>query len=154
MQQFSKLGLSNTHKVSKLIKHSGVVSQIVGNKVIVDIQRSSACATCESKTLCTTFNSQTQQITCRSDDYELKTGDRVDVVSERKQSFFAVVFAFVVPLLVFVLAIIICSGIFNVNEGLSAIAAFAAIALYYITLHLFDNKIKSKINFRIEKQNN
>jgi positive regulator of sigma E activity len=57
-------------------------------------------------------------------------------------------------LLLFILTIIIFSEIFNKSEGLSAIAAFAAIALYYIILHFFDNKIKNKITFRIEKQNN
>jgi len=138
-------------KVSKLIKHIGVVSQIIDSDVIVDIQRTSACATCESKAACTTFDSRTQQISCRNDGYNLKIGDSVSVVSERRQSFYAVVVAFAIPLLLFILAIIVCSEIFNVSEGLSAIVAFAAIALYYIVLHLFDNKIKTKINFRIEK---
>lgn len=131
-----------------------MVSQIVDNDVIVDIQRSSACATCESKAACTTLDARTQQISCRNNGYNLKIGDSVSVVSERRQSLLAVVVAFAVPLILFVLAIIVCSEIFNLNEGLSAITAFAIIALYYIVLHLFENKIKNKINFRIEKQIN
>ena len=140
--------------VSKLIKHSGVISQIIGNNVIVDIQRSSACATCESKSVCATLNAQTQQINCLSNDDDLKIGDIVNVVSERRQSVYATVIAFAIPVLLFISSIIICYEAFNLNQGLSAIVAFAAMALYYIVLHRFDNKIKNKINFRIEKQNN
>jgi positive regulator of sigma E activity len=140
--------------VSKLIKHSGVISQIIGNNIVVDIQRSSACANCESKAACATLNAQTQQINCSNDDYELKIGDCVNVVSERRQSMYAIMAVFAIPLLLFILAIIVCSEIFNLNEGLSAIAAFSVIALYYVILHFFDYKIKNKINFRIEKQNN
>lgn len=140
--------------MSKLIKHSGVVSQVNDDYVVIDIQRSSACASCESKSACVTLNTQTQQISCKNDNYELKTGDNVNVVSERKQSLYAIVVALLVPLFLFILTIIICSEIFNLNEGLSAITAFSVIALYYIILHFFDYKIKNKINFRIEKQIN
>ena len=131
-----------------------MISQIIDDYVVVDIQRSSACATCESKSACTTLDARTQQISCQNNGDNLKIGDSVNIVSERKQSFYAVIVAFAIPLLLFILAIIICSEFFKLNEGLSAITAFTAIALYYIVLHLFDNKIKNKINFRIEKQIN
>jgi sigma-E factor negative regulatory protein RseC len=140
--------------VSKLIKHTGVVSQIVGNEIIVDIQRSSACATCESKSMCSTLDMQTQQIKINDDNYNLKTGDTVNVVSERSYSMYAVVIAFVVPLFLLMSTIIVLIEIFGIDEGISALAAIAVIAVYYVVVHFFDYKIKTKIKFRIEKQFN
>jgi sigma-E factor negative regulatory protein RseC len=138
--------------VSKLIKHTGIVSQIVGNDIIVDIERLSACATCESKSACMTLDTQTQQIKCNNDNYSLKIGDTVNVISERSYSMYAIVLAFVVPLLLLMLTIIICTEIFNINDGISALVAIAVVSAYYIILHFFDYKIKTKINFRIENK--
>ncbi|MDR1552251.1 MAG: SoxR reducing system RseC family protein [Prevotellaceae bacterium] len=137
-----------------MIKHTGVVSQIVGNEIIVDIQRSSACATCESKSMCSTLDMQTQQIKINDDNYNLKTGDTVNVVSERSYSMYAVVIAFVVPLFLLMSTIIVLIEIFGIDEGISALAAIAVIAVYYVVVHFFDYKIKTKIKFRIEKQFN
>jgi sigma-E factor negative regulatory protein RseC len=140
--------------VSKLIKHKGVVSQIVGNNIIVDIERSSACAMCESKSMCSALDTKTQQITVSNDNYNVKTGDTVNVVSEHSFGMYAIMLAFVIPLLLLLITIIILTEIFDVNEGISAIAAIVAIAVYYVIVHFFDYKIKTKIKFRIEKQFN
>jgi sigma-E factor negative regulatory protein RseC len=140
--------------VSKLIKHTGVVSQIIDNDIIVDIERSSACATCESKSVCSTLDTQTQQIKISDDNYNLKVGDTVNVVSERSYSMYAVVLAFVVPLLLLMSTIIVLIEVLGVDEGISALAAIAVIAVYYVIVHFFDYKIKTKIKFRIEKQIN
>ncbi|MDR2651654.1 MAG: SoxR reducing system RseC family protein [Prevotellaceae bacterium] len=140
--------------MSKLIKHTGVVSQIIDNDIIVDIERSSACATCESKSVCSTLDTQTQQIKISDDNYNLKVGDTVNVVSERSYSMYAVVLAFVVPLLLLMSTIIVLIEVLGVDEGISALAAIAVIAVYYVIVHFFDYKIKTKIKFRIEKQIN
>ncbi|MDR2065594.1 MAG: SoxR reducing system RseC family protein [Prevotellaceae bacterium] len=140
--------------MSKLIKHTGVVSQIVGNDIIVDMERSSACASCESKSVCLAVDTQTQQIRLTNDNYNLKTGDIVNVILERSYSIYAVALAFAVPLFLLMLTIIIMIEIFNINEGISALAAIAIIAVYYVIIHFLDYKIKTKIKFRIEKQFN
>lgn len=131
-----------------------MVSQIIDNDIIVDIERSSACATCESKSVCSTLDTQTQQIKISDDNYNLKVGDTVNVVSERSYSMYAVVLAFVVPLLLLMSTIIVLIEVLGVDEGISALAAIAVIAVYYVIVHFFDYKIKTKIKFRIEKQIN
>jgi positive regulator of sigma E activity len=140
--------------VSKLIKHTGVVSQIVGNDIIVDMERSSACATCESKSMCSTHDSKTQQIKISNDSYNVKAGDTVNIVSERSLSMYSVLLAFAVPLFLLLATIIILTEMFDVSEGISAFAAIVVIAVYYVIVHFFDYKIKTKIKFRIEKQFN
>jgi sigma-E factor negative regulatory protein RseC len=132
-----------------------VVSQIVGNDIIVDIERSSACASCESKSMCSALDTKTQQIKISNDDnYNVKTGDTVEVVSERSFCMYAIFIAFVVPLFLLLSTIIILTEIFNVNEGISALAAIAAVAVYYVIVHFLNYKIETKIKFRIEKQFN
>ncbi|MDR2293102.1 MAG: SoxR reducing system RseC family protein [Prevotellaceae bacterium] len=140
--------------MSKLIKHTGVVSQIIGNDIIVDIQRSSACAACESKSVCLTLDTQTQQIRINNDNYNLKTGDTVNVVSERSYSMYAVILAFGIPVFLLMSTITILIEVFGINEGISALAAIVAVTVYYFIVHFFDYKIKTKIKFRIEKQFN
>jgi len=135
----------------KLIRHTGVISNIINNDVIVDIQRFSACASCDSKSACSSFDSQTQQIKCKTNDSNLSIGDTVTLVLEHSFGLYAVVLAFVVPLCLFISTIIVCAEVFGVHEGISALAAFAVIAMYYVTIHLFDYKIGKNINFRIEK---
>ncbi|MDR2127046.1 MAG: SoxR reducing system RseC family protein [Prevotellaceae bacterium] len=137
-----------------MIKHKGVVSQIVGNDIIVDIERSSACAACESKSVCLTLDTTTQQVKVCNDSNNFKTGDIVTVISERSYSIYAVVVAFAVPLFLLLSALIIMTELFGINEGISALAAIATISVYYIIVHFFDYKIKTKIKFRIEKQFN
>jgi positive regulator of sigma E activity len=63
---------------------------------------------------------------------------------------YAVVLAFVIPLFLLMAAIIIFIEALGIDEGISALAAIAVIAVYYVIVHFFDYKIKTKIKFRIE----
>ncbi|MDR3227513.1 MAG: SoxR reducing system RseC family protein [Prevotellaceae bacterium] len=141
-------------KTTQLIQHTGTVSTINDNEIIVDIERLSACATCESKSVCMTLNSKIQQIKCKNEGYDLKTGDIVTLKLKRSFGFYAATIAFIIPLFLFISTIIIFNETLEINEGMSSLAAFAVIALYYIIIHFFDYKISKKINFRIEKQIN
>ncbi|MDR0833484.1 MAG: SoxR reducing system RseC family protein [Candidatus Symbiothrix sp.] len=136
--------------MSQLIRHTGIVSAIVDDEIIVDIQRMSACATCESKSMCQSLDSQTQQITLQNGNYNLQVGDTVTVTLQRSVGFYAVLLAFVIPLSVFIAGIIIFVKICRLSEGISALAAFAVVALYYVIIHQLNDKIEKKVSFRIE----
>lgn len=136
----------------KPIEHVGVVEAIEGEMIRVEIVAESACASCAARSACG-MSESTQKIievhTSQASEY--RVGERCVVSVERAAGLKAVVLAYCMPLVVMLVALIVCS-IVGLGEGVAAAIALGVVAVYYLCVRLLRDKIETNIIFKIKKQ--
>lgn len=134
------------------IEHDGTVVSVESGRVRVDVEVGEACGACASRKQCALGQaSQHRSIEiATSDASSYSVGERVTVATRSGAGITAVMFGYVVPLVVLVAALVacICAGS---TDGIAAIVSIAAVAVYYVVLYALRNKISQKISFTISK---
>lgn len=133
----------------KDIAHKGRIVEITPEFTTVEIISSSACAECHASSLCgiSEYKSKAVQVPTRGwDNY--KVGDEVDVLLKASMGHKAVWVAYVIPLFV-LLAVILVLNASGCREVMSGLAGIASVALYYLIVWLFRDKIKNEYIFTI-----
>ena len=142
-------------KKNEKIEHEGKVVEISENFISVEIINKSACSGCHAKGVCVASDEETKiieipySIGTLVENYQI--GESVNVVLSPTLAGSAIWLAYVFPLVVLFAAIIILSkiGFAELYVGLGAIAA---VALYYIVLSFFKDKLSRIFTFSIEKK--
>ena len=131
------------------IRHDGVIDSIDGQTVIVRITQSSACGGCQARNICRAAESKDKLVEVLSADADgLKTGQAVMVAGAESLGMKAVAFAFGLPLLLLVVALVAAMAVSG-SEKVAAVAALGILVPYYIVLFLFRDRIKKDFQFRI-----
>lgn len=136
--------------MGQIIEHSGVISQINGKHITVEIIQVSACSGCHAKGACTAADQSEKFVEVEYDGDDLKPGDAVTVTGQASMGLFAVLLAFVIPF-VLILITLFVAGFFTDNEALSGSVALLILIPYFLILSLFNRKLKSKLKFYIRK---
>ena len=93
----------------------------------------------------------TREIMVYTDDAQnYSVGEVVNVTARQSLGLIAVLFCYVVPLVVLVGALAVAISL-GCSEGLSALISLGSTALYYTILYLFRSKISRKVVFTINK---
>ena len=129
--------------MSKTVSHKGVVVAVDGRRLKVQIESVSACAACHAKGMCTLSDKEEKLIDIESPAaVDKKVGDVVTVVVTQQRGMQAVVLAYILPAIVVILSLV---GMLNiVSEPVAIILSLLSLAVYYILLYLFRNRISSK----------
>ena len=138
-------------KQPEQIEHKGTVALVGRNFVRVDIEVMEACGSCASRKACAMGASEKREIvvyTNEPDNYSV--GEVVNVCARRSLGAVAVILCYIVPLVALVGAIIV-ANILGCSDGVSAVVALGAIALYYTLLALLRARISKKVTFTINK---
>ncbi len=135
--------------MSKIIEHSGIIHQINGKHVIVQILQESACSACHAKAACTASDTAEKYIDIVSEQGSYKIGEQVTIYGQSSMGLFAVLLAFVVPFLIILITLFILNNNME-NEALTGTIALAALIPYFIILSLFNTKLQSKLKFYIK----
>lgn len=138
------------YKMSQKIEHTGIITHIDGTKIQVQIVQLSACSSCHAKGACSASDMDEKLIDVESNDLTLKLGDQVQLLGESSMGLFAVLLAFVIPFLLILLSLLILRS-YTSNEALSGTIALGVLVPYFIILSLFNNKLKNKLKFTVEK---
>lgn len=136
--------------MSKIIEHSGIIHQINGKHIRVQITQTSACSDCHAKSACTAADKKDKYIdveAANSTNYQV--GDEVTLYGQSAMGLFAVLLAFVLPFLL-VLGVLFILNNFMDNEVLAGVIALGVLIPYYIILSFFDTKLRSKLKFHIK----
>lgn len=137
------------------IEHEGKVVSVDKDYIGVEIVNKSACAACHAKGVCGASDASikvvevAQDITTLTEDYQV--GETVNVVMRESMGTQAVWLAYVVPLMVLMAAILVF-WLCQASELVMGLGALGILALYYIILYFFRNKISKIFTFSIEKQ--
>lgn len=138
--------------MSTRLQHRGIVERIEGDKVVVIVEQQSACAACHAKGLCSEKGAKREIIVKSAYASQFSVGERVRVaLLSNTMGFSSIIYGYILPLVVLLAALGIAKGI-GLNDGIAAVAAISAVAVYYVGLYALRHKIEKKIEFTIIKE--
>ena len=139
-------------KRAEEIEHKGKVALVGHNFVRVDIVVNEACGSCSARKSCAMGSSEKREITVFTPlASQYRVGEEVEVQAKRTIGIMAVLLCYVVPLFVLVGALVVAK-LFGVTDGISALVALGAMALYFGVLAMFHTHISRKVTFQIIKK--
>ena len=136
--------------MSQLIEHAGVIHQIDGRHIRVQILQESACSSCHAKGACSAADMKDKFVDIESDGSDYKVGEQVTLCGQSSMGLFAVLLAFVIPFLIILLTLFILKNYID-NEAISGSIALGTLLPYFIILSFFNSRLKSKLKFQIKK---
>lgn len=149
-----------------MIKHDGIIIALnEDGTALVRIVQASACAACKAKAMCASAESveKEMRVVLLGENGKVKTendstqsyqvGDEVEVMVQKKMGWKAVVLAYLLPFFVMLAVIFIGNALWNVREEILGTAALCAMAVYYIVLGLFKDKLQKEFSFTARKRN-
>ena len=136
--------------MDELIRHTGIVSRIEGEKAWVEITQSSACSACKAKSMCMSSESQQKRIEAVMLS-PMKVGDEVEVTVRERLAWRAVLLAYILPFFVMMGVIAILDFATDWSEAVVGTLSLCAIALYYIGLGAFKHRLQKQFSFTARK---
>lgn len=135
--------------MQKKVSRQGIVTGVEEKQIKVMVLAESACAACHAKGACSMADVSEKEIIINpaSGLNNLKSGDRVWVEMPEKQGTTAVIWAYVLPVLIISVALLILSG--RVSEGLAGAGALLFLIFYYILLWLLRPILEKKYLFSV-----
>ena len=161
-----------------MIKHDGIIIALnEDGTALVRIVQTSACAACKAKAMCASAESAEKEMTVvllgesapqKSADFSgtpqamrregerrgFAVGDTVEVMVQQKMGWKAVVLAYLLPFFVMLAVMFIGNAIWAVREEILGTVALCAMALYYLVLGMFKDKLQKEFSFTARKKNN
>ena len=139
-----------------MIKHDGIIIALnEDGTALVRIVQTSACTACKAKAMCASAESAEKEMTVvLLGDEQWAVGDEVEVMVQQKMGWKAVVLAYLLPFFVMLAVMLIGNAIWAVREEILGTAALCAMALYYLVLGMFKNKLQKEFSFTAKKKNN
>ncbi|MFI3259418.1 MAG: SoxR reducing system RseC family protein [Rikenellaceae bacterium] len=142
---------------TKGFKHNGQVVAIEeGGVVVISLRSATACEGCHAKSVCGSSGSgsdgQMREMRVVSERVaELSVGDSVEVGITYRIGAFAVVVAYLIPLILFIASLVISIEC-GVEQGVGALIAFLISALYYIGVYLTRDRFERVVAFEVTKR--
>ena len=117
----------------------------------VKVLQLSACAHCEGKKFCTLAESKEKEIKISVEDPSIYSiGEEVQIIAQKKQMFTAVLWAYVLPLVVLFVGVGV-GTMLTFTEVHSALLGIAAVAIYYVFLMAISKILSKSLEFKISK---
>ena len=151
-----------------MIKHDGIIIALnEDGTALVRIVQTSACAACKAKAMCASAESAEKEMTVMLlGDGQWAVGDTVEVMVQQKMGWKAVVLAYLLPFFVMLAVMFIGNELLAIGDGQLAMGdgakreavlgtvALCAMALYYLVLGMFKDKLQKEFSFTARKKNN
>ena len=131
------------------VSHPGVIVGINDKDIEIEILSSSMCGSCGIKSACGMSEMQEKRVTVpKPVNKEYIVGQPVSIIMNTKQGNKAALFAYFIPAFLLVAIIVILSNL-SVKEWLAALIGVGVIAVYYIVLYFFKEKLKDEFKYEI-----
>lgn len=113
----------------------------------------SACSACEAKSLCHSAESKEKMIEVHAADAaDFEVGQEVMLVGTLSQGLKAVVYAYVIPLIL-MLVVLFLSLLRGMDEALAALLAIGVLIPYYLIIYLMRHHLTRKFSFTLKHIN-
>ena len=129
--------------------HSGVISKITGDSIIVSLEQNIHCESCKAKAGCGISESNTKEIEVFNTSDCFKINETVNVVLKKALGFKAVFWAYIFPFILMFCTLIISSYFFE--EWIAGILSILVLLPYYLVLYYFKDALKSVFKISILK---
>ena len=138
--------------MAKDISHTGKITGITPEFTTVEIVSSSACSSCHAKGLCGMSEDKIKTIMVPTDPYaSYSVGDEVNVLLKKTMGLKAVWISYVIPLAILMILILSLPAV-TVHEVYAGLGAVAGVALYYLVIYLFRDKLSKDFVFYIKEK--
>lgn len=128
----------------------GIVTKIADDHVIVRMVRSSACSGCHAKGVCHSGDTKEELLTVTNYPQGLSVGDKVRILFSDSKGLVAVVYAFVIPLIIIVAGVTLMSH-FGVSELNMLLSLLSFMVGYYLILSFFKKRFVKAFQIKIER---
>ena len=151
----------------KMIKHDGIIIALnEDGTALVRIVQTSACAACKAKAMCASAESAEKEMTVvLLGDEQWVVGNEVEVMVQQKMGWKAVMLAYLLPFFVMLAVMFIGNGLLAMGDGATGLlgdeakreavlgtVALCAMAMYYLVLGLFKDKLQREFSFTARKK--
>ena len=136
--------------MEELIRHEGIVLSMHDGMAHVQIVQTSACSACKARSMCMSSESQAKEMDAVMLE-KMQVGDRVEVEVRERLAWRAVLLAYILPFVVMMAVIAGLDYFTNWSEAIVGTLALCSIALYYIGLNAFRNKLQKQFTFTARK---
>ena len=151
----------------KMIKHDGIIIALnEDGTALVRIVQTSACAACKAKAMCASAESAEKEMTVvLLGDEQWAVGNEVEVMVQQKMGWKAVMLAYLLPFFVMLAVMFIGNGLLAMGDGATGLlgdeakreavlgtVALCAMAMYYLVLGLFKDKLQREFSFTARKK--
>ncbi len=135
------------------VEQKGIVIKKQENKVVVKIEQKSTCSSCHARGACTSLDKKDKEIEITTKDVEnYSIGDEVIITISTKLGMKAVFIAFVLPLILIVLALFLSIKLFTLSQSLSALISLVVLSAYYFFLYKQNLFLSKQFNFTIKEK--
>ena len=132
------------------ITHKGRIVAIDPEITTVEIIAEAACASCHAKGICGLGEEKVKQIMVRTSAWNPhNVGDEVEVVLKKAMGYKAVFIAYGLPLVVLFVTLLLLTRI-GAGELYAGLGALGAVALCYLVIFLFRNKLSKEYSFYLK----
>ena len=133
-----------------LIKHRGVVEKVDGSHVQVKIVQTSACASCSVRSHCLSTDSKEKIIEVEDHSGAYEVGEQVTVWGQTSLGMQAVLLAFVVPLFIILVALIVGTEL-RWSETATGLSGLLLLVPYYYIMYRMRGRLKKRFVFLLAK---
>ena len=150
-----------------MIKHDGIIIALnEDGTALVRIVQTSACSACKAKAMCASAESAEKEMTVvLLGDEQWAVGNEVEVMVQQKMGWKAVVLAYLLPFFVMLAVMFIGNGLLAIGDGAIGLlgdeakreavlgtVALCAMAVYYLVLGMFKDKLQKEFSFTARKK--
>ena len=138
--------------MSEMIRHNGIVLSTEGSYARVQSTQSSACSECKARSMCTSSESSVKEMNALMLE-PMVAGDAVEVMVRERLAWKAVLLGYILPFIVMLAVIAVLDLTTSLSEAITGTVALCSIAVYYLILRLFRNKLQKQFSFTARKIN-
>ena len=136
-----------------MIEHEGTIDTINGNQYTIRITQSTACSECHAKGVCIAADTKVKMVDVLDTSGHFKLNERVLLSGKTSIGYRAVLWAFVLPLILMMSVIFASISVWYMGEIQAAFMGLGALVPYYTLLYIVRNKMSEKLAFSIKKLN-
>ena len=135
------------------VEQKGIVIKKQEDKLVVKIEQKSTCSSCHARGACTSLDKKDKEIEIKTKDTQnYNIGDEVIITISTKLGMKAVLIAFVLPLILLVIALFLSIKLFSLTQSLSALVSLLVVAAYYFFLYKQNLFLSKEFNFLIKEK--
>ena len=136
-----------------MIEHEGTIQSIDGNRYTIRITQSTACSECHAKHACIAADTKVKMVDVVDNSAQFKEEERVLLSGKTSVGYKAVLWAFVLPLILLMGVVFVSISVWQVSQMKAALIALVALVPYYALLYFLRHKMGEKLAFTIKKLN-
>ena len=136
-----------------MIEHEGTIRKIDGNQLTILISQNSACSECHAKGACMAADTKEKMVDVVDDTGMYRLNERVMLLGKTSIGYKAILWAFVIPLILMIGVIVASTSIWDIGELQAAFMSIVVLAPYYAFLYMVRSKMGERLAFTIKKIN-